>query len=132
VSTYPCVALLAFSGQRTKLVALVQGRVRAPELLAALRRAVDEQGMLLMAEQLEQEERVRGGGLLSDGLLQLLFEAHLLGSPSCGMTTAAAVLEKSSSVGTRCSRFTCRMMHTTGVISGLYTLCGTCKVSICA
>jgi hypothetical protein len=60
VSTYPCVALLAFSGQRTKLVALVQGRVRAPELLAALRRAVDEQGMLLMAEQLEQEERVSG------------------------------------------------------------------------
>jgi hypothetical protein len=59
VSTYPCIALLAFSGQRTKLVALVQGRVRAPELLAALRRAVDEQGMLLMAEQLEQEERVR-------------------------------------------------------------------------
>jgi hypothetical protein len=62
VSTYPCIALLAFSGQRTKLVALVQGRVRAPELLAALRRAVDEQGMLLMAEQLEQEERVRLAG----------------------------------------------------------------------
>uniref|UniRef100_A0A383V860 UBX domain-containing protein n=1 Tax=Tetradesmus obliquus TaxID=3088 RepID=A0A383V860_TETOB len=66
VSTYPCIALLAFSGQRTKLVALVQGRVRAPELLAALRRAVDEQGMLLMAEQLEQEEREMSRRLLAE------------------------------------------------------------------
>lgn len=60
ISTYPCVALLAFSGARTKLVAAAQGRVRAPQLLAALHRAVDEQGMLLLAERLEREERVSG------------------------------------------------------------------------
>jgi hypothetical protein len=94
------VALLAFSGQRTKLVALVQGRVRAPELLAALRRAVDEQGMLLMAEQLEQEERVRGG-LLSDGLLQLCLTC-ICWQPELGVTTAAPVSETSATAGMRC------------------------------
>lgn len=58
ISTYPCVALLAFSGSRTKLVAAAQGKVRVQQLMAALQRAVEDQGMLLMAEQLEQEERV--------------------------------------------------------------------------
>lgn len=59
VSTYPCVALLAYSGSRTKLVAVAQGKVRPQQLLAAMQRAVDDQGMMLMAERLEQEERVR-------------------------------------------------------------------------
>lgn len=58
VSTYPCVALLAFSGSRTKLVAAAQGNVQPQQLLAALRRAVDEQEVMLTAERLEQEERV--------------------------------------------------------------------------
>lgn len=58
VSTYPCVALLAFSGSRTKLVAAAQGNVRPQQLLTALRRAVDEQEVMLTAERLEQEERV--------------------------------------------------------------------------
>lgn len=59
VSTYPCVALLAFSGSRTKLVAAAQGKVSPQQLLAALRRAVDEQEVMLTAERLEREERVR-------------------------------------------------------------------------
>lgn len=65
VSTYPCVALLAFSGTRTKLVAAAQGNVQPQQLLAALRRAVEEQEVMLTAERLEQEERVsrsRGPG----------------------------------------------------------------------
>lgn len=64
VSTYPCVALLAFSGSRTQLVAAAQGAVQPGQLLAALRRAVDEQEVMLTAERLEQEERVslKGGG----------------------------------------------------------------------
>lgn len=65
VSTYPCVALLAFSGSRTQLVAAAQGAVQPGQLLAALRRAVDEQEVMLTAERLEQEERVslKGGGV---------------------------------------------------------------------
>jgi FAS-associated factor 2 len=65
VSTYPCVALLAFSGTRTKLVVAAQGNVQPQQLLAALRRAVEEQEVMLTAERLEQEERVstsRGRG----------------------------------------------------------------------
>lgn len=58
VSTYPCVALLAFSGTRTKLVAAAQGSVQPQQLLSVLRRAVDEQEVMLTAERLEQEERV--------------------------------------------------------------------------
>lgn len=61
VSTYPCVALLAFSGTRTKLVAAAQGNVQVQQLLTALRRAVDEQEVMLTAERLEQEERVSKG-----------------------------------------------------------------------
>jgi hypothetical protein len=102
VSTYPCVALLAFSGQRTKLVALVQGRVRAPELLAALRRAVNEQGMLLMAEQLEQEERVSGVALLSNKLLHVLFEVHVPLGPGVWGDSGCTELETTSI-------FTCHM-----------------------
>lgn len=59
VSTYPCVALVAFSGNSTKLIAAAQGNVQAPQLLAVLQRAVDEQGVMLTAERLEREERVR-------------------------------------------------------------------------
>jgi hypothetical protein len=61
VTTYPCVALLAYPGARTKVVACLQGRFTAAQLLAALRRAVDEHGALLAAERLQQEERVRWG-----------------------------------------------------------------------
>lgn len=73
VSTYPAVALLAFSGARTKLVAAVQGAVSGQHLLGALARAVDAQGMLLTAERLEQEERVRvGGGMAASRSVALL------------------------------------------------------------
>jgi hypothetical protein len=60
VTTYPAVALLAYPGSRTKVVACLQGRFTAAQLLAALRRAVEEHGVLLTAERLQQEERVRG------------------------------------------------------------------------
>eukprot|EP00878_Enallax_costatus_P020517 GHUV01021694.1.p1 GENE.GHUV01021694.1~~GHUV01021694.1.p1 ORF type:complete len:366 (+),score=105.27 GHUV01021694.1:665-1762(+) len=66
ISTYPSVALLAFSGTRTKLVAAAQGKVRPQQLLAALQRAVDDQGMLLTAERLEQEEREMSRRLLAE------------------------------------------------------------------
>jgi hypothetical protein len=59
VSTYPCIALLAFSGSRTKLVAAAQGALRPRQLLAMLRRVQEEQSVMLTAERLEQEERVR-------------------------------------------------------------------------
>jgi FAS-associated factor 2 len=59
VSAYPCVALLAFSGSRTKLVAAAQGSMSARALLAMLTRVQDEQSVMLTAERLEQEERVR-------------------------------------------------------------------------
>jgi hypothetical protein len=62
VTTYPCVALLAYPGARTKVVACLQGRFTAAQLLAALRRAVEEHGVLLTAERLQQEERVGGRG----------------------------------------------------------------------
>jgi hypothetical protein len=69
VTTYPCVALLAFPGSRTKVVACVQGRFGAPQLLAALRRAAEEHGVLLTAERLQHEERVRAGrGRLINGV----------------------------------------------------------------
>lgn len=58
ISTYPAVVLLAFSGTRTKLVAAAQGLVSKQQLLAVLRRVVEEQGMMLTAERLEREERV--------------------------------------------------------------------------
>jgi hypothetical protein len=60
VTTYPCVALLAYPGARTKVVACLQGRFTAAQLLTALRRAVEEHGVLLATERLQQEERVRG------------------------------------------------------------------------
>jgi FAS-associated factor 2 len=66
ISTYPCVALLAFSGSRTKLVTAAQGRVQKQQLMSALQRAVDDQGMLLMAERLEQEEREMSRRLLAE------------------------------------------------------------------
>jgi hypothetical protein len=59
VTTYPCVALLAYPGARTKVVACLQGRFTAAQLLAALRRAVVEHGTLLAAERFQREERVR-------------------------------------------------------------------------
>jgi len=70
ISTYPAVVLLAFSGTRTKLVAAAQGLVSQQQLLAVLRRVVEEQGMMLTAERLEREERV-GASLCSHTCLQL-------------------------------------------------------------
>lgn len=66
VTAYPAVALLAHSGTRTKLVALVQGTRGAAALLQVLQRAQDEQGMLLLAERLEQQERERNRELLQE------------------------------------------------------------------
>lgn len=56
---YPFVALLAFSGTRTRLVASAQGVVAPGPLCAALKRAADEHGASLVAEQAEHRERVR-------------------------------------------------------------------------
>jgi FAS-associated factor 2 len=59
VSTFPAVGLLAFSGSRTKLVALAQGGVPAGQLVAAFQRGIEQHAPLLLAERLEREERVR-------------------------------------------------------------------------
>eukprot|EP00775_Hariotina_reticulata_P005536 gene5536-5772_t len=66
ISTYPAVVLLAFSGTRTKLVAAAQGLVSKQQLLAVLRRVVEEQGMMLTAERLEREEREMSRRLLEE------------------------------------------------------------------
>ncbi|GBF99613.1 hypothetical protein Rsub_12292 [Raphidocelis subcapitata] len=66
VTTYPAVALLAYPGSRTKVVACLQGRFTAAQLLAALRRAVEEHGVLLTAERLQQEEREMSRTLLEE------------------------------------------------------------------
>ncbi len=58
VSTYPSLALLAYSGSRTKLVMAVQGRVAREQLLLAMARAVEDQGALLVAERVERQELV--------------------------------------------------------------------------
>ena len=57
---YPFVALLAFSSARTRLVASSQGAIAPGPLAAALKRALDEHGASLVAEQAEHRERVRG------------------------------------------------------------------------
>ncbi|KAF8073204.1 PUX10 [Scenedesmus sp. PABB004] len=75
VTTYPAVALLAFSGARTKLVVAAQGALRAQQLLGALRRAVEEHGVLLDAERLEREEREMSRRLLAEQNAE--FEASL-------------------------------------------------------
>jgi len=54
---YPFVALLAFSGARTRLVASSQGAAAPGPLAAALKRAADEHGASLVAEQAEHRER---------------------------------------------------------------------------
>ena len=56
---YPFVALLAFSGARTRLVASSQGAIAPGPLAAALKRSADEHGASLVAEQAEHRERVR-------------------------------------------------------------------------
>jgi len=56
---YPFVALLAFSGARTRLVASSQGAAAPGQLAAALKRAADEHGASLVAEQAEHRERAR-------------------------------------------------------------------------
>ncbi|KAI8474966.1 MAG: hypothetical protein J3K34DRAFT_456563 [Monoraphidium minutum] len=66
VTTYPCVALLAYPGARTKVVACLQGRFAGPQLLAALRRAADEHGVLLAAERAQHEEREMSRVLLDE------------------------------------------------------------------
>ena len=58
-STYPYVALLAFSGARLRLIAAVEGPLPPGELAATLASAAEEHGAELVAEQAEASERVR-------------------------------------------------------------------------
>ncbi|KAK9806360.1 hypothetical protein WJX72_011391 [[Myrmecia] bisecta] len=57
VTSYPFVAVLAFSGQRTRLVSAVEGYGSPTELIDHLFRAVNDHGAYLVAEQAEQQER---------------------------------------------------------------------------
>lgn len=66
VSTYPFLALLAYSGSRTKLVMAVQGKVAKEQLLAAMARAVEDQGALLVAERVERQELETSRRLLDE------------------------------------------------------------------
>jgi hypothetical protein len=52
------VALLAFSGSRTQLVAAVEGATSASRLLGVLQQAVNDHGGHLAAEQADANERV--------------------------------------------------------------------------
>jgi len=67
VATYPTVALLAYSGSRTQLIACVQGYCPLEQLLAVLATAVSEQGAVLVVERADREERVGGGGGTGSG-----------------------------------------------------------------
>ena len=58
VQAYPYVALLAFSGARTRLIAAAEGHFTAEALLPVLRDAQEQQAIHLLAEQVEHNERV--------------------------------------------------------------------------
>lgn len=58
VTGYPYVALLAFSGSRTQLIAAVEGPTPAARLLAVLQQAVNDHGGHLAVEQADANERV--------------------------------------------------------------------------
>ena len=55
---YPYVALLAFSGARTKLIAAVEGMTGASQLEAVLQQAVGQHEGHLAMEQADANERV--------------------------------------------------------------------------
>ena len=55
---YPYVALLAFSGARTKLIAAVEGTTSASRLEAVLQQAMGQHEGHLAAEQADANERV--------------------------------------------------------------------------
>ena len=55
---YPYVALLAFSGTRTKLIAALEGRTSAEQLQSVLQQAVSAHEGHLAVEQADANERV--------------------------------------------------------------------------
>ena len=55
---YPYVALLAFSGNRTKLIVTVEGRTSTSQLQTALQQAVAAHEGHLAVEQADANERV--------------------------------------------------------------------------
>lgn len=55
---FPYVALLAFSGARTKLIAAIEGRTSASQLLGVLQQAVGDHEGHLAVEQADANERV--------------------------------------------------------------------------
>lgn len=57
-SSYPFCALVAFSGNRTRLIAKIQGLRMPQQLLAALRHAVDRHSTQLAVEQADHNQRV--------------------------------------------------------------------------
>ena len=58
MQAYPYVALLAFSGARSRLIAAAEGHFTAEALLPVLREAQEQQSIHLLAEQVEHNERV--------------------------------------------------------------------------
>ncbi|KAL4423405.1 hypothetical protein ABPG77_009983 [Micractinium sp. CCAP 211/92] len=57
VARYPYIALLAFSGPRTRLITCVEGGMGPERLQQVLAAAVNDHGALLWQEQLERQER---------------------------------------------------------------------------
>lgn len=58
VRSYPYIALLAFSGSRTRLITAAEGLFNTTELLLLLQQAQDSQSASLIAEQIERTEQV--------------------------------------------------------------------------
>jgi len=66
ISSYPAVALLAYSGSRTKLVAAVQGCLGPEQLIGVITRAVGEEEVRLVAERAEIEEREQSRQMIAE------------------------------------------------------------------
>ena len=58
VTSYPYVALLSGSGNRTKMVASAEGMTSATDLLQMLQPAVEEHGAQFVADRADHDERV--------------------------------------------------------------------------
>lgn len=57
VARYPYIALLAFSGPRTRLITCVEGRMAPQQLQEVLQGGMNGHGVLLWQERLEREQR---------------------------------------------------------------------------
>lgn len=111
VSCYPCCALLAFSGSRLRLIALMPGPRSPEQLLAGLRRAVDRHSTQMASEQADHNERVRSSCMCCC-LSGYMSEAVLV----CNAVLLASMPVPGDSTGT----------EEAGVIGKLQQLCHDC------